>query len=280
MITINPSVILFLDIVLFVLAFGLFLPISVLFIECSAALFPRQRTKYSATTRPKVNVLVPAHNEASGIGATLKTLLTQLTEQDKLLVVADNCDDDTAAIARQFDVTVIERQDPNRKAKGYALDYGLQFMALDPPDVVVMVDGDCIVHSDAITQLVCLAHTTARPVQASYLMKQPHNPEPKDLVSMLAFTVKNLVRPQGLDQLGLPCLLTGSGMAFPWSVISKISLGSNNIVEDMQFGLDVAKAGYPPIFCSQAKVTGVSHNTRLQLKAKEHDGNTVICKLY
>jgi cellulose synthase/poly-beta-1,6-N-acetylglucosamine synthase-like glycosyltransferase len=258
MITINQQVILFLEIVLFVFALGIFIPISVVFVECSAALFSSEKTKYSTiTSRPKVNVLVPAHNEASGISATLKTLLPQLTAQDRLIVIADNCDDDTAAIARRFGVTVIERQEPNQKAKGYALDYGLRFIALDPPDVVVVIDADCIVHSGTITQLVCLAGTTGRPVQASYLMKQPHNPEPKDAVSMLAFMVKNLVRPQGLDRLGLPCLLTGSGMAFPWSVICKVSLGSNNIVEDMQLTLDVAKAGYAPIFCSQAKVTGV-----------------------
>jgi cellulose synthase/poly-beta-1,6-N-acetylglucosamine synthase-like glycosyltransferase len=258
MITINQQVILFLEIVLFVSALGIFIPISVLFVECSAALFSSEKTKYSTiTSRPKINVLVPAHNEASGISATLKTLLPQLTAQDRLIVIADNCDDDTAAIARRFGVTVIERQEPNQKAKGYALDYGLRFIALDPPDVVVVIDADCIVHSGTIIQLVCLAATTGRPVQASYLMKQPHNPEPKDAVSMLAFMVKNLVRPQGLDRLGLPCLLTGSGMAFPWSVICKVSLGSNNIVEDMQLSLDVAKAGYAPIFCSQAKVTGV-----------------------
>jgi cellulose synthase/poly-beta-1,6-N-acetylglucosamine synthase-like glycosyltransferase len=268
MITINQSGILFLEIVLFVFALALFVPISVLCIECIAALFQSKQREYSAISQPKVNVLVPAHNEATGISTTLETLLPQLTTQDRLIVIADNCDDDTAAIARRFGATVIERQDSNCKGKGYALDYGLQFIASDPPDVVVVVDADCVVHSDAITQLAYLASATGRPIQASYLMQQPNNLEPKNAVSMLAFMVKNLVRPQGLNRLGLPCLLTGSGMAFPWSVIRKISLGSGNIVEDMQLALDVAKAGYPPIFCPQAKVTGVLPEHKMAAKSQ------------
>jgi len=39
-----------------------------------------------------------AHNEAAGISATLKTLLPQLTTQDRLVVIADNCDDETALL--------------------------------------------------------------------------------------------------------------------------------------------------------------------------------------
>ena len=88
-------------------------------------------------------------------------------------------------------------------------------------------------------------------------MEQPQNPSPKDAVSSLAFLVKNLVRTTGLERLGFPCLLGGTGMAFPWSVIREAPLASGNIVEDMQLGLDLAIAGHPPLFCSQARVTGV-----------------------
>jgi cellulose synthase/poly-beta-1,6-N-acetylglucosamine synthase-like glycosyltransferase len=75
-------------------------------------------------------------------------------------------------------------------------------------------------------------------------------------VSALAFLVKNQVRPRGLGRLGLPCLLTGTGMAFPWSVIRGAKLASGNIVEDMQLGIDLALAGHPATFCEAARVTG------------------------
>jgi cellulose synthase/poly-beta-1,6-N-acetylglucosamine synthase-like glycosyltransferase len=82
-----------------------------------------------------------------------------------------------------------------------------------------------------------------------YDMEQPPNPTPKDSISALAFLVKNLVRPSGLKQLGFPSLLTGTGMAFPWSIIRSVSLASRNIVEDMQMSLELAIAGPPTVFC-------------------------------
>lgn len=205
----------------------------------------------------QVTVLVPAHNEASGISQTLTALLPQLTPQDDIIVVADNCTDQTAAIARKFGVTVLERRDSEHLGKGYALDYGLKFLRADPPSIVVLVDADCIVHSGTIKKLAQTALASGRPVQATYLQAQPSNPTPKDTISALAILVKNLVRQQGLARMGLPCLLYGTGMAFPWSVISTAPLASSNLVEDMQLAIDLALAGYPPLFCPEAKVTGI-----------------------
>ncbi|WP_327331513.1 glycosyltransferase family 2 protein [Calothrix rhizosoleniae] len=235
----------------------LFLPIAVLFIECSAALLLNFAKKHDCKAhRPNIAVLVPAHNEADGITATLNTLILQLKPQDQLIVIADNCSDETAAIASQSGVTVIERQDYKHRGKGYALDYALKFLEANPPEVVVNVDADCIVYPGTIDQIARLAAATKRPVQSTYLMIQPSNSSPKDKISALAVKVKNLVRPIGLQQLDLPCLLTGSGMAFPWSVIRTVSLANSKTVDDMQLGLDLAIAGYPPLYCQDAQVIG------------------------
>lgn len=277
------------DIILFVIALGLLVPIAVLFIECIAALLPgRTESWVKSVPRPRVAVLVPAHNEAAGIGTTLETIFPELTPQDRLVIIADNCTDDTAVIAKRcceewiarvhpksevvvlpnsgnaqelapdehpFGVIIAQRNDNNRKGKGYALDYGLREIEKDPPDVVVMIDADCIVESGAIERIAGVAASSVRPVQATYLMKPPLlNPKPTHSISALAFMVKNLVRPRGLAQLHLPCLLTGSGMAFPWSVIASAPLASSNIVEDMQLGIDLAIAGSPPVFCQDAEV--------------------------
>jgi cellulose synthase/poly-beta-1,6-N-acetylglucosamine synthase-like glycosyltransferase len=253
----NQPVLLFVDIVLLAIAILLAVPIAVLFVECSAAFFTRREERgETEAPLPKVSVLVPAHNEELGIGATLETLLPQLTNKEQVVVIADNCSDKTAEIARRAGATVIERHDTKRRGKGYALDKGLRFLEANPPDVVVVVDADCIVHNGAIDQIARMAARRARPVQATYLMERPANPGPKDSVSALAFLVKNLVRLAGLERLGLPCLLTGTGMAFPWSAIANAELASGNIVEDMQLALDLAIAGYPPVFCQEARVTG------------------------
>ena len=255
--------------VLLGLVVGLSIPVTIFVGECAAAcLFrPRHAAQGSRRSHPqnwlnripslRVAVVMPAHNEALCIEAALRTLLPQLGDRDLLLVVADNCDDDTAAIARNTGATVIERHDLTRRGKGYALDFGLQWLASDPPDVVVMADADCRAEAGAIAQIAQQAAAQHRPVQAVYRMEQPPNPSPGSALSAFAFLVKNQVRPSGLDRLGLPCLLTGTGMAFPWEIIHNSPLASGNIVEDMQLGLDLAIAGYAPRLCPTAHVVGI-----------------------
>jgi cellulose synthase/poly-beta-1,6-N-acetylglucosamine synthase-like glycosyltransferase len=63
------------------------------------------------------------------------------------------------------------------------------------------------------------------------------------------------VRPLGLSALGLPCQLMGTGMAFPWAVIRSAGLAGGHIVEDLELGLDLARAGHLPLFCPSALVT-------------------------
>ena len=254
---INQLAFLFIDAFLLTIALILLIPVAVLFLECTAALLSgSNQTSETKSPRPRVAVLIPAYNEAAGIAATISTILPQLTPDDRLLVIADNCTDETAEIARNCGASAIERHDTERKGKGYALDFGLESIASDPPEVVIMVDADCICQPDALETLARVAVASKRPVQATYLMEQPPNPTPKDSISALAFLVKNLVRPSGLKQLGFPSLLTGTGMAFPWSIIRSVSLASSNIVEDMQMSLDLAIAGSPTVFCPEARVTG------------------------
>jgi cellulose synthase/poly-beta-1,6-N-acetylglucosamine synthase-like glycosyltransferase len=110
------------------------IPILVLSIECWLALLPtKSQLGALATARPTAAVLVPAHNEATDIGNTIQALLLELTPQDRLIVIADNCIDETAKIARNLGATVLERQDLQHRGKGYALDYGLQSLASSMP---------------------------------------------------------------------------------------------------------------------------------------------------
>ncbi|MEP0912829.1 glycosyltransferase [Leptolyngbya sp. ST-U4] len=256
---------------LLTIALILLLPIGVLLIECVSALLPVRKgigqSSYPAGKQAKIAVLVPAHNEAAGIRPVLEILIAQLkssalstdgTHQGahQLVVIADNCTDDTADIARSMGATVLERQDADRRGKGFALDYGMRYLANNPPDVVVMVDADCEVTDGAIDRISRKALATHRPVQAVYLLERPAQPQPKDAVSALAFLVKNLVRPRGLERLGLPSPLTGTGMAFPWAVIQSAKLASSNIVEDMQLGVDLAIKGHPPALCPETLVMG------------------------
>ncbi|MBD2451211.1 glycosyltransferase [Nostoc sp. FACHB-152] len=255
---INQFLILFTNIVLVLGGVVLLILSLVLFIECVAAFFSSVKpSSHLEASNKKVTVLIPAHNEEAVIGNTIKHLQSQLIKQHQLVIIADNCTDATADIAREFGTQVIERHDLQNRGKGYALDYGLQFLESDPPDVVVFVDADCIVSPGAIESLSQCAIATNRPVQATYLIAKPNTSNPKQSVSAFAFTVKNQVRLLGLAKFGIPCLLTGTGMAFPWAVIRSVDLASGYIVEDMKLGFDLAIAGYSPVFCPEAHVTSI-----------------------
>ena len=113
------------NIVLWVVAITLLAPAAVFCVQCLASLFPR-RSPGTALIRPPVAVLTPAHNEQAMLGATLDALRSELTEGDIALVVADNCTDDTANIARRRGVEVVERHDPLNIGKGHALAFGVE----------------------------------------------------------------------------------------------------------------------------------------------------------
>ncbi|BAZ08391.1 hypothetical protein NIES4071_01960 [Calothrix sp. NIES-4071] len=257
---INQFAVLFSNFILLASVSTLFLICLFFLIECIAALFsnPDFDQQVKANWQDiKVTVLVPAHNEELVIGSTLERLAPMLKKQDSLIVIADNCTDATAKEARVKGATVIERQDLVHKGKGYALDYGLQFIAASPPDVVIVIDADCTVHNGAIQKLSQRAVSTGCPVQATYLMARPKNSNSsKDFISQFSNIVRNLVRPLGLTYLQIPSSLHGTGMAFPWSTTQKVSLANGHLLEDLKLGLDLTLAGHKPIFCQEAKVTG------------------------
>ncbi|HSM80219.1 MAG TPA: glycosyltransferase family 2 protein, partial [Nodosilinea sp.] len=244
-------------VVLAILPLLLLVTSAFLALECLFALLHRRSAAASAALPADLSlaVVVPAHNEAGGIGPTLGTILPQLRPGDRLVVVADNCTDSTAAEARQAGATVIERQHDTQRGKGYALDFGLGHLAAAAPDIVIFVDADCTLHPGSLAALAHQAHRTQRPVQAVYLMEKPPSPGLKDGVSAFAFKVKNWVRPLGLYGLGQPCLLTGTGIALPWAAATAVSVASGHIVEDMKLGLDLALAGHAPQLCQAALVT-------------------------
>ena len=247
------------------IALLLAVPVAVLLLQvlmALPALRPRERAMLHSpdaalASRPRLAVLVPAHNEALGIAQTLRSVRAELGPGDRLLVVADNCTDDTALAARNEGADVVERQDAHARGKGYALDFGVRHLAADAPEVVLVVDADCLVQPGSLRAIAVRCSATQRPVQALYLMHSPEGAGLKVRIAEFAWRVKNLARPLGYHRLGMPCQLMGSGMAFTWAQISGAKLASGHIVEDLQLGLDLAAAGTPPLFCVAAHVSSV-----------------------
>lgn len=234
-------------------------PIAMFSAEVVAAtmLSPRRTSTVGRhhDTAGRIAVLVPAHDESTGLLPTLLDIKRQLRPHDRLIVIADNCTDDTAAVAIAEGAEVAERHDPTRQGKGYALDFGLRHLSLDPPEIVIVVDADCRLADCVIDALAIACAAERRPVQARYLMTAPEKSRIDYRVAEFAWRVKNSLRPVGLSALGLPCQLMGTGMAFPWGVIRDADLASGEGVEDLLLGLDLASKGYPAVFCPSALVT-------------------------
>ena len=275
---------LLLALVLTALALLLWIPIAVLLAEVllavTSARAPVGTEPASSQPRPRVAVLIPAHDEASTITPTLRSIVPQLRATDRLLVVADNCSDATAAVARAAGAEVTERCDPTRRGKGYALDFGLRELHSAPPQVVIIVDADCQVAQGAIDHLSGECMRTERPVQALYLLYAPPGSGLKARFAQFANAVKNLVRASGLHRLGLPCQLMGSGMAFTWSCITRSQFATGHIAEDLKIGLDLACSGRPPTFYPRALVTSPLPASREGLQSQrtrwEHGHLSVI----
>ncbi len=256
----------------------LLLPCTVLMMQVVSAALPVHINRKPAVTHDlrhiEVCVLVPAHNEAFGIGAALKALLPQLGPRDRVLVVADNCTDSTADVVRDIarqrpasgadhfeNLVVVERENSQYRGKGYALDYGVRQLEPSPPDVVLILDSDCALKPGSIQVLAQACLNSGRPVQALDLMLAPEGAPLKTRVAEFAWLVKNKVRPLGYHRAGLPCQLMGTGMAFSWAQISTAQLSNGNLAEDMQLGIELARSGSPPLFCPDALVTSLFPTT-------------------
>jgi cellulose synthase/poly-beta-1,6-N-acetylglucosamine synthase-like glycosyltransferase len=207
-----------------------------------------------STPSHRTTVLIPAHNEGAGMLPTIRNIQAQLGPNDRILVVADNCTDDTAAIVQAAGVEVVVRGDPARRGKGYALEFGVRHLGLNFPDVVVIMDADCRLGENALRHLSDSAMASGRPVQSLYFMLAPENAPLGNGVKLFAWRVRNWIRPLGLKLFGLPTQLFGTGMAFPVSLLLKRDMGKGRLAEDLALGLALASAGYPPLFVSKARV--------------------------
>src|SRR3977135_4108961 len=82
------------------------------FAEVLAGCFALRKERSSPVAVPgtpshRTTVLIPAHNEGAGILRTIRDAQAQLGPHDRILVVADNCTDDTAAIVEAAGAEVI-----------------------------------------------------------------------------------------------------------------------------------------------------------------------------
>ena len=243
-------------IVLMALTILVMIPIVTFSLQCFLSLIPGRKSSFDKDKLPRLAVLMPSHNEEAIVAGILQDVKSQVQENDRVIVIADNCEDSTAAVAKSHGAEAFERFDETDRGKAYALKFALEKLEADPPEVVIVVDADCRISSDALAYLSSKAAKLDRPVQGSYIFGEQQDGVASNNASSFTLWFKNHIRPLGSLRLGMPCQLTGSGMAFPWHVIRKVNVANQSLAEDTTLGLELAYAGHPPTFCPEARIDG------------------------
>jgi len=254
-----------------------------LFILISAATAPKRKGSSTARTSPlSATVVIPAHNEEDVILATLQSLAA-VQPPLPVVVIADNCTDRTAQLARDAGATVIERQNKDERGKGFALAYAFDLLMNESrsggailgsgADTYIVVDADTQVQPDfAVRLLAELPDDPAVPaaVQGRYGVMNGSDGWRAALMSA-AFDLVNHVRLLAIDHAGGCLGLKGNGMAFTRGCLAQYPMTGRSVTEDLDYAMDLMQHGgirvqYAPhaFVCAQMPVTGEQARSQRQ----------------
>lgn len=206
----------------------------------------------------RLAVLVPAHDEEVLVGRCVDTLLAQDYPRDlvRVVVVADNCTDSTAEVARARGAEVLERTDAVNRGKGHALNWAMATLGSAGSDIdaFVVVDADSITEPGLLRALATAAEAGASVVQADY-GALVEGTDDRAQLRAAAFLLFHRVRFSGKARLGLPCSLVGNGMLFTRQVVAEHPWTAFSEVEDLEYSLVLREAGVRPVFAPEGRLT-------------------------
>ncbi len=216
----------------------------------------RQRPVAGVATDTRFAVVVPAHDEEGGIATTVSNLLEVDYPSDRfqVVVVADNCSDQTAVRAEQAGARVLVRHDEERRGKGYALAYAFERL-MSEVDAVVVVDADTVVSPNLLRAFGARIGAGALAVQADYAVRNP-NASWRTRLMAIAFGAFHVLRSLARERMGLSAGLRGNGMCFTSRVLELVPHDAYSIVEDVEYGIRLGEAGYRVHYAAEAHVYG------------------------
>lgn len=208
----------------------------------------------ASARRMRFDVIVPAHNEASVIARVLGTLsrLDWPRDRYQIIVVADNCTDATAALAGTLGARVLERCDPTRRGKGYALEFAFtESRTRGFADAVVVIDADAEVSENLLEAIAARMERGAPGVQVHYGVSNGAASWRTRLLS-IAKAAFHLVRSRGRERLGLSCGVRGNGWAVTHEVLAALPYHAYSLTEDLEYGIELGLAGYRVHYVDEA----------------------------
>jgi cellulose synthase/poly-beta-1,6-N-acetylglucosamine synthase-like glycosyltransferase len=207
-----------------------------------------------SSRRLRFDVIVPAHNEAAMIGRSLASLrrLDWPADRFRIVVVADNCTDTTAVLARGAGARVLERNDATLRGKGYALRF-----AFDDSrdrrwaDAVVVVDADAEVSPNLLEAFAARLERGADAVQAHYGVLNPAESWRTRLIA-IAHGTFHTVRSRARERLRLSCGLRGNGWCVTHRVLARAPYRAFSLTEDLEYGIALGLAGHRVEYAGEA----------------------------
>ncbi|MBN1842118.1 MAG: glycosyltransferase family 2 protein [Deltaproteobacteria bacterium] len=239
---------------------GLLLAVMVyLWFLAVVSLIPERTVAITKESQTRFAILIPAHNEAAVIRATLESVKT-LDYSEMLydvIVIADNCTDETAELARQYEARVLERKDERERGKGFALQWAFESLKARGDfagyDAFVIIDADTVfdpLFLEAMNKRIAKGEMA---IQGYYDVKNP-GASPMASLSYLGFALSRNLRYKGRTSLGWSSNLLGNGMCFSKEIIRRFGWDATSIVEDMEYAVMLRLNGITVSFGPEALV--------------------------
>ena len=184
--------------------------------------------------------IIPAHNEAAVVANLIESLKNQTYPKElyDIYVIADNCTDNTAEIARNAGAIVYERFDETKKTKGYALNWflGQKIEENAPYDAFCIFDADNIADKNflkAMNKKLCQGEDV---VQGYRDIKNPSDNWITAGYAIFYWTMNRLYHLARYN-LGLSPLLNGTGFMVRFDIIKPTGWDTKTLTEDIEFSL-------------------------------------------
>lgn len=221
------------------------------------ALRGRKISNFDTEDERKFAIVIPAHNEEKVLAKTLYSLFALVYPKNlyEIFVVADNCTDNTAKIARNLGATVLQRMNQEKKGKGFALRWAFD-QILDGEesfDAVIVFDADSLVSGNYLEVMNYYIDKGSKVIQSSDLIL-PQDGSWSSESTRIGFLLYNYVKPIGRKVIGLDMGLRGNGMCFTSDVLKNIPWKAWSLTEDVEYGLTLLLEGVSIDFAPEADV--------------------------
>jgi cellulose synthase/poly-beta-1,6-N-acetylglucosamine synthase-like glycosyltransferase len=224
-----------------------------------AAIFTIRQEAAPDEPSAKFLIVIPAHDEEPGILTTVRSCLESNYPASlyDVAVIADNCTDRTAAVAREAGARVVERFDDLKKSKGYAIEFLLESLVhsgeFDSLNAVVIVDADTTIDANLLRSFDRAVREGHDWMQAYYTVANPEQSWRTRLMTY-ALSLYNGVMQIGQNALGSSAGFKGNGMCFTTRGLRRMPWKSYGLVEDMEYSWMLRIAGEKIAFLPEVSV--------------------------